>query len=120
MNKQFKFKHELLTILINKLNSNNLINTYPLNLNCTYTIDYITDIITNSSVVFSTRYKLFQEVATLFNTSIYSKYTRNTIKNYVKLYIMEMSNNNDFLKTYVVIGNDDIIPSLKELNVIIE
>jgi hypothetical protein len=120
MNKQFKFKHELLTILINKLNSNNLIMTYPLNLNCTYTIDYITDIITNSSTIFSTRYSLFQELATLFNVSIYSKYSRNSIKGYVRLYIMETSNNNDFLKTYVVIGNDNLIPPLKELNVIIE
>ena len=75
----------------------------------------------NIILTFSTqsyqRYKLPSSLITFLKGSIYTKYSKNQLKYFIKQQIFVKDN--DFVKNYIVINND--IPIIiKELNVIIE
>jgi len=107
------FKHEFINLLLNILDSKNLRPVYNLNSNAKYTIDYIADVIVAISQKSYTRFRLPNELATFFNESIYSKYSRTYIKTLIKQHL-STNTDNSFFNTYVVIGYD-VPVTIKEL-----
>lgn len=116
---EFFFKSDFIEILIRHIDSRGLRSVYNLNANTKYTIDYVVDIVLQISNKSYTRYKLPQDLCTYLNQSQYSKYSRTSIKNFVKDLTFSGSENNSIFNTYVVIGHD-IPVNIKQLNVVIE
>lgn len=116
---EFFFKSEFIDILVKHIDTNGLRSIYNLNTNTKYTIDYIIDIVLQISTKSYTRYRLPQDLCTYLNQSQYSKYSRTSIKNFVKDLTFSSSENNSIFNTYVVIGHDIPI-NIKQLSVIID
>ena len=116
---EFYFKSESIDILEKHIDSKGLRAVYNLNVNTKYTIDYIVDVVLQISNKSYTRYKLPLDLCTYLNQSQYSKYSRTSIKNFVRDLTFTGSENNSIFNTYVIIGHD-IPVNIKQLNVIVE
>ena len=116
---EYYFKSEFINILIANINNKGLGSIYNLNTQAKYTVDYIVDILIQISNKSYTRYKLPVDLCTFLGQSQYSKYSRTSIKNFVKDQTFNSSENNSIFNTYVVIGHDIPI-NIKQLDVIID
>ena len=114
----FNFKNDFIEILIRNIDQRGLRAVYNLNSQAKYTIDYIVDVIIAVSTKSYTRYKLPADLSQYLNQSQYSKYSRTSIKTFVKDQTYNSSGNNSIFNTYVVIGHDIPI-NIKQLNVVI-
>jgi hypothetical protein len=109
-------KHEFINLLLNILDSKGLRTIYNLNCNAKYSIDYIVDVIIAVSQKAYTRFRIPNELATYFNESIYSKYSKTYLKTLIKQQL-STTTDNLFFNTYVVIGHD-VPVTIKDLQVV--
>lgn len=114
---EFNFKHDFLNILIDHLNEKGLRSVYNINVDAKYNIDYIVNVITAISNPSYSRFKIPQKLAEYFKESIYTKYSKTSLKSLVKKQLFT-SNTDSFFNTYVIIGNDIPI-TIKELTVVV-
>jgi hypothetical protein len=121
--KEYYYNKEFIDILIKYLNEKDLHSFYKLNNNTKYTVGYITSIVKAISTNYvnnSHKYTFPINLINYLNLSQYSLYAKRSIVGFIKKQIININNdnNNNFLKTYVVIGHDYPIV-IKELTVII-
>ncbi len=121
MSVEYKFNKNFIDILIKYIDEQKLYLVYKLDNETKYTIDYIFNIIkslsNNNNNNNNNRLSLPINLINYLKLSQYSLYTKKTIRNFIKQQIIKIEND-DFLKTYIVIGHE--YPNvIKELTVII-
>ena len=115
---EYYYNKDFINILIKYIDENKLYSVYKLNTNLKYTINYILDILISLSINNNNnRYTLPANIISYLKLSQYSLYSKFSIKQFIKNQIIK-TNYDNFLKNYVVIGQDN--PNIiKELTIII-
>jgi hypothetical protein len=115
---EYYYNKEFINILINYIDEHKLYSVYKLNINSKYTINYILDILISlSKNNDNNKYTLPANIISYLKFSQYSLYSKFSIKQFIKNQIIK-TNNDNFLKTYIIIGQDN--PNIiKELTIII-
>jgi hypothetical protein len=112
---EYTFQPELINLLSTILDSKGLRSVYNLIPSAKYSIDYIVDVIIAVSQKTYTRYRIHNDLANLFKESSYSKYSRTSLKSFVKKFLSSQTDNS-FFNTYVIIGHD-VPVTINELTV---
>jgi hypothetical protein len=118
MKKEFNFNKQFIDILINNIEELKLYSMYRLSNDIKYTIDYIFDIIIAISIKKNYNYMFPTDLNKFLANSNYSIYSKYSIKHIIRRQIIEANNNNNFLKKYIVIGNNYPV-IIKDLTIII-
>jgi len=117
MKVEYYYNKDFINILIKYIDEKKLYSIYKLNNETKYTIDYILDIIISISTNNGNRYTMPINMMSYLKLSQYSLYTKKSIRQFIKKQIID-TNNDNFLKTHIVIGHHYPI-IIKELTIII-
>ena len=114
---KYNYNTNFINILIKCIDEKKLYSIYKLDNKTKYTIDYILDILISVSKFINNRYSFPVELNIHLNTSNYALHAKKSIKQFIKKQIIDIDNDN-FLKTYIVIGYNYPI-TINELTVVI-